>query len=352
MPDKRPPNSKFSGPSPAYLERRAKGVRAGNPGDGVRQVPVPSEQKPEPRPKPRPKVPAQPPIVENEPLPAGFITSAENDKAKFIRNLLEKKNRYAAKHFLAEGVKLINEAWDSPTPPLFTLFEPEALRQNEAGLGLLLRLNDLIEQKMPIYPTTPKIISSLTDTVTPQGVVAAVPFMNWTDEQLRAKKIHLILDGIQDPGNLGTLLRSAAAAGNVAVWLTEASVDLYSPKVVRAGMGAHFRVPALYNQTWDTITVRLAELGVTQTLLAEGSVSGEGESKASYRALPSLNYFMVDWQHTTAVIIGNEAHGASHAAWKAASNLISIPMPGGSESLNAAVAGSIIIFEALRQSLT
>jgi TrmH family RNA methyltransferase len=343
MPEKRPPKSPYNKPSPAFLERRAKGVRAGNAGHGYSGQ---SNQEPA---RPKPKAKPKPPVPQAEPLPSGFITSPENDKAKFIRNLLEKKNRYASKHFLVEGIKLVNEAWNNPKPPLFTLFEPEALRQTESGRGLLLRLNELIEEKKPIYPTTEKIIASLADTVTPQGIVAAAPFITWTDEQIKAKTFHLILDGLQDPGNLGTLLRTAGAAGNVAVWLTAQSVDLYSPKVVRAGMGAHFRVPTLLDQKWEDLPEKLAGFGINQILLAEGAISEEGESKANYRTLPNVMYDEVDWSHPTAVIIGNEAHGASREAWRTAQRLISIPMPGEAESLNAAIAGSIIIYEALRQ---
>jgi RNA methyltransferase, TrmH family len=341
MADKRPPKSKYTTPSPAFLERRNKGVRAGNPGHGYSG----QAQEQTPKAKAKPKI-AQ---VEAESLPSGFITSPENDKAKFVRNLLEKKNRYASKHFLVEGIKLVNEAWNAPTPPLFTLFEPDALRQSESGRGLLLRLNDLIEEKKPVYPTTAKIIASVSDTVTPQGIAAAAPFLAWDDDLIKSKTFHLILDGLQDPGNLGTLLRTAGAAGNVAVWLTEQSVDLYSPKVVRAGMGAHFRVPTRIEQKWDDLAEKLAECGIQQILVAEGAISEEGESKANYRALPSVRYDAVDWSLPTAVIIGNEAHGASRAAWQASQRIITIPMPGGAESLNAAIAGSIIIFEALRQ---
>jgi RNA methyltransferase, TrmH family len=349
MADKRPPKSKYTTPSKAFLERRAKGVRAGNPGHGLsgQQAEQPSAAKPQPKSQSKPQPPVQ---IGQEPLPSGFITSPENDKAKFIRTLQEKKNRYAAKHFLAEGIKLVNEAWNAAKEPLFTLFEPEALRQTESGRGFLLRLNDLIEEKKPIYPTTAKIIASLADTVTPQGIVAAVPFLTWDQAQIKRKTFHLILDGLQDPGNLGTLLRTAGAAGNVAVWLTEQSVDLYSPKVVRAGMGAHFRVPAMIDQKWENLSEKLAALGVTQVLVAEGAISEEGESKANYRALPSVSYDKVDWTQPTAVIIGNEAHGASREAWNAAQRIIAVPMPGGMESLNAAIAGSIIIYEALRQT--
>jgi TrmH family RNA methyltransferase len=305
--------------------------------------PITGSNPPKTRSKPRPPEP-QP-----EPDYTGFITSPDNDKAKFVRLLQNKRDRYASRHFLIEGVRLVKEALKAETLPTYTLFEPEALRKTESGRGLLLRLNELMEEKKGVFPVIDKIIASVSDTVTPQGVAAAMPFLSWPDEKFAEKRLHIILDGLQDPGNLGTILRSAWGAGNAAVWLLENSVDLYSPKVVRAGMGSHFYVPARLDQKWPDLLKNLKKLGVKQIFLAEGEVTETGEGRASYRRLPSVNYYEVNWNEPVAVIIGNEAHGASREGWQAASNLVHVPMPGGAESLNAAIAASLIIFEALRQ---
>jgi RNA methyltransferase, TrmH family len=161
-----------------------------------------------------------------------------------------------------------------------------------------------------------------------------------------------VLDGLQDPGNLGTVLRSAGAAGDTAIWLTENSVDFYSPKVVRAGMGAHFRVPAKFDQKWDTLKTQFKAAGVEEVYVADGGSEGESGSTSRPRkadSLPEALYYNIDFKKPCAVIIGNEARGASASAWQSATHRLNIPMPGGAESLNAGVAASLIIFEALRQ---
>jgi TrmH family RNA methyltransferase len=277
-----------------------------------------------------------------------LLTSPENDKVKFAKILTNRRDRYASKTFLAEGVRLVAEALASHNPPSFTLYDPEALQKTEAGHRLLLRLKEMLDEHGPAYPTTARLVESVSDTETPQGVVAAIPFLNWTNTQLAASRLHLILDELQDPGNLGTILRSAAATGDVTVWLTENCVDIYAPKTVRAGMGAHFRVPAANNLSWATITAKLEELGVKQILVAEGE-SDEGHKSRHAPDLDKLSYLDVDWSQPVALVIGNEAHGPSLEARRAATNSVYIPMPGGAESLNAAIAASVIMFEALRR---
>ncbi len=363
-------------PSPAYLERRRQGIGEGDPTRGPAGEKLTSDAQdgvaaPRPRfkssPAPAPR-PFSKPMAHKAPPPAkpsrikaammeveentgpGVITSLDNDKARYLRNLLTKRDRYAAKHFLAEGVRLVGEAFASANPPLFTLYEPELLGRTEQGKVLLLRLIELFQDKKGVYPTTEKVIASVSDTVTPQGVAAAVPFINWTPEQLSEKKFHLVLDGLQDPGNLGTILRSAGAAGNTAVWLTEGSVDFYSPKVVRAGMGAHFRVPAATGQKWPELLQYFEQMGIEQIFLAEGDLEDQPDHGRHYfKELESVDYYDVDWNKPSVVIIGNEAHGPGVEAWRNATKLVGIPMPGGAESLNASVAASVILFEALRQ---
>lgn len=288
----------------------------------------------------------------SEPQPEvqpGVITSAENDKVKFLKNISNRKDRYAAKSFLAEGVRLVTEAFMSHNPPTITLYDPDALQKTEAGHRLLLRLKEMLDDKKPVYPTLPRLIESVADTVTPQGVVAAVPFLNWTNEQLNASKLHLVLDSLQDPGNLGTILRSAGATGDTTVWLSENCVDIYSPKVVRAGMGAHFRVPAANNLNWEDLAAKLQTAKVKHILVAEGE--SEQPKNKHIANLEKVSYWEHDWKQPTALIIGNEAHGLSPEALQLATGQVYIPMPGGAESLNAAVAASLIMFEALRQRL-
>jgi TrmH family RNA methyltransferase len=141
----------------------------------------------------------------------------------------------------------------------------------------------------------------------------------------------LILDGIADPGNLGTILRTAAAAGADVVILAPGCVDPYNPKVLRSGMGAHFRVP-LARQAWPDIA---AEYGHLAVYLAD--------------AASDLPYYAVDWRQPAGLIIGGEARGAETQARQLARATIAIPMSNAVESLNAAMAAGVILFEIRRQ---
>ena len=287
------------------------------------------------------------PVEEKQP---GMLTSPDNDKVRFLRNLQSKKDRYAARHFLVEGVRLVEEALRAAKPPLYILYDPDALAKTEAGTRLLMRLIEMVEDKKGVFPTTERIMEVVSDTVAPQGVAAAVPFVNWSPDRLNEARLHIVLDSLQDPGNLGTILRSAGAAGDTAVWLTEGCVDFYSPKVVRAGMGAHFRVPTALDIGWPDLLSRLKAAGVEQIFVADSEADLDTSRKGRQR-LTETSYFEIDWQRPSAVIIGNEAHGVSASARSATTDLLNIPMPGGAESLNASVAASLVIFEALRHRL-
>jgi TrmH family RNA methyltransferase len=132
---------------------------------------------------------------------------------------------------------------------------------------------------------------------------------------------------------MGALLRSAEAVGVAEVLSTTGTVDVYSPKVVRAAMGAHMRLAITQDLSWDAIAERL--------VLVDQVYAADAEAR--------MPYFAADWRQPSALIIGNEAHGLSEDARALARSTIGIPMHGRAESLNAAVAGSVILFEALRQ---
>jgi TrmH family RNA methyltransferase len=181
----------------------------------------------------------------------------------------------------------------------------------------------------PAFAVSERVMKAMADTVSPQGVLAVVPFVEL--ELPPGPSLGLVVDGLRDPGNLGAILRSANATGVEQVILAPKTVDPYNPKVVRGAMGAHFRLP-IQALSWPEITEAL--VGV-EVLLAD--VRGEQV------------YYEVDWAKTSALIIGGEAYGASGEAKELATATIAIPMHGGVESLNAAVAASVILFEAARQ---
>jgi TrmH family RNA methyltransferase len=171
----------------------------------------------------------------------------------------------------------------------------------------------------------------MADTVHPSGILAVMPMP--AQARPRATTLTLIIDQLRDPGNMGTVLRSALAAGVDLVLTTAQSVDVYSPKVVRAAMGAHFRLPMILNQSWTAIRESTRGMNV---VLADPAEAGQA-------------YWTLDWRLPMALIIGSEAEGASGDARDLATARVSIPMRGDVESLNAGVAASIILFEAARQ---
>ncbi len=256
-----------------------------------------------------------------------MITSAHNPKIKLVRALVGRaKDRRAENAFVAEGVRLVEEALAAGWPFRFVLFS-EAL--NDRGQALLASLQTAgVETEM----VAAHLLDSLSDTDHPQGILAVLDLPRSDVPTSRCNFI-LIPDQIRDPGNLGTLLRTAAAAGVQAVFLPPETTDAFAPKVVRSGMGAHFRLPIL-SLPWDEIRARTSGLGI---FLAD---------------MDGIPCWESDLRLPLALIVGGEAEGASASARDLATATISIPMPGGSESLNAGVAGAVLMFEVVRQRWT
>ncbi len=255
-----------------------------------------------------------------------MITSTSNSKVKLARALHRRRYRYEERRFLVEGIRLLEEVVQSGTTPTFVFFTPD-IRQDNRGRRLLDDLHTLTDD---VYEVTDEVLESVTDTVTPQGITAVIPFPNVPPAG--DPTLILVVDGLQDPGNLGTLLRAAEAAGTGQVILAPGTVDPYNPKVVRAGAGAHFRLPVTVTGDWGTIATLVSERPVW---LAD--------------AAATRPYYDVEWMRPSALIIGSEAHGAGPEAHRLATGRITIPMAGDAESLNAAVAASVILFEARRQ---
>jgi TrmH family RNA methyltransferase len=254
-----------------------------------------------------------------------MIISIANEKVKYVRSLYRRRVRYRERHFVIEGVRLVEEAFRAGIVPALVFYseEVDALRGSQELLA------EIQGGEAPAFAVSEKVMKALADTVSPQGILAVVPFVELPSPPSPSQD--LVVDQLRDPGNLGTILRSAHAAGVEQVILATKTVDPYNPKVVRGAMGAHFRLP-IEALSWPKIAAAL--VGV-QILLAD--VRGEQA------------YYEVDWTRPSALIIGGEAYGASREAKELAAATITIPMHGGAESLNAAVAASVILFEAARQ---
>ncbi|MDQ5854617.1 MAG: RNA methyltransferase [Chloroflexota bacterium] len=255
------------------------------------------------------------------------ITSAANPRIKQFRSLLaNRKERRRERLFVIEGVRLVEEALRTGATLTTVLFDPEQLSTTERGAALLATVRD----RRGAFVATAEVIAAATDTVTPQGIVAIAA---WPEVQPQGVGIQLVLDAVQDPGNVGTLLRSAEATGVTDVVCISGTADLYSPKVVRAAMGAHFRLAMRQDLHWEEVDDALGPADNIYVADAEGR----------------MPYYAADWRQPSVLIIGNEANGIGPEARARATKVISIPMATSVESLNAAVAGSVILFEAARQ---
>jgi len=201
------------------------------------------------------------------------------------------------------------------------------------------QVESLKSRGIDVEVVSDSLMKSLSETETPQGILAVLEFKQLLTPVPGASagvtnslNFILIPDQIRDPGNLGTLLRSAAATGVQAVLLPPETTDVFAPKVVRAGMGAHFRLP-IRSMTWEEINAQTKGL---QIYLAD--MDGQA-------------CWETDLRQPLALIVGGEAEGASEDARNLATQKISIPMAGSVESLNAGVAGSVLMFEVVRQRL-
>jgi TrmH family RNA methyltransferase len=252
-----------------------------------------------------------------------MISSNQNSKIKLARALTGRpKERRDADAFLAEGVRLVEEAFAANWPFRFVLHSDEL---SERGKKLIKKLED---KKIDVEKVENVLLQSLSETETSQGVIAILDYSPLPIPQ--SPNFILIPDSIRDPGNLGTLLRTADAAGVQALLIPSETTDAFAPKVVRAGMGAHFRLPIL-SMSWDEIREATKDL---QVFLAD---------------MDGQSCWETDFHQPLALIVGSEAEGASEQARKLANASVKIPMAGKTESLNAAVAGSVLMFEVMRQ---
>lgn len=254
-----------------------------------------------------------------------MITSNQNSKIKLVRALLGRsKERREAGAFVAEGVRLVEEAVKANWTCRFALYD-ETL--SERGR---LQVEGLKLKGVDVEEVSASVMKSISETEAPQGILAVLE-----QHQLPipdSPNFILIPDQIRDPGNLGTLLRSAAASGVQAVLIPPETTDAFAPKVLRSGMGAHFRLP-IYSMSWEEV---------------EKVVKLEG-LKVYVADMDGQSCWETDLRQPVTLIVGNEAEGASESARKLANGKISIPMSDEIESLNAGVAGSVLMFEVFRQ---
>lgn len=257
-----------------------------------------------------------------------YIESKDNNLFKYIKKLKERKFRDKEGLFILEGFRLIEEAIKASMEIEHIIIAKDFEKRFE---DFYLKNNDL---KAKINILSNNLFMQIASTENPQGIIAIVKKKN--NKNTLDGDFYLICDKVQDPGNLGTIIRTAHAAGVNGIILTKGTVDIYNDKTIRSTMGSIFYIPIFYDDENYRIIRLLKEDGfnLVATSLAE-----------------SKNFFEEDLRGKTILAVGNEGNGISDELFELADKKVKIPMPGGAESLNVSIATSIILFEKVRQNL-
>ncbi|MBN2899265.1 MAG: RNA methyltransferase [Clostridia bacterium] len=263
-----------------------------------------------------------------------ILTSPDNKKIKELQQLGKKKYRREQNAFVIEGIRFVESALEKSIA-LKDVFYSSALWDNERGTALI----EAVEAKgYRLHEVAPKLFDAISDTVNSQGVLAVAPMMpEVLDTDIlegETTYLSLVLDRIQDPGNLGTMIRTADAAGIKDIFLVKGTTDPYSTKVLRSTMGSIFDV-RLHMLDTDEVIAYAEQHGIRLVVTSLDA---------------SLYHYELAVQDKLAIVIGNEGNGVSKEFLEAADDLIKIPIYGGAESLNASVAAGIVLYDfAIRQ---
>ncbi|MCR4605819.1 MAG: RNA methyltransferase [Eubacterium sp.] len=260
-----------------------------------------------------------------------MITGKDNPRIKKIKKLLEKsKTRSEEKAFVMEGVRAVREAQKCGLIKELYITESVFERMSEnTEVDVIFNDNNIGVREV----VKDDIFDKISDTKNPQGILAVVSMPNSLETQIdnKEKASILILDEVRDPGNIGTIIRTAEGAGFDAILFTKGCADIYQPKVVRSTMGSVLRVPCIRCEE-DTGSELKKIKNRGYTLYATALENAEEYSKVTYN-------------NKSAVVIGNEANGVSKATLEASDFRIKIPMKGELESLNAAVAAALVMYK-------
>lgn len=254
------------------------------------------------------------------------IQSKDNNLVKSIRKLKEKKYREECDCFLIEGFRFVTEALISSFQVQHIFVWEKVL---EKWKNICLELN--IDSEKAIIVSEP-VLKSISNTNNPQGIVAVVK--NKHVEINNEDGMYILADKIQDPGNMGTIIRTAHAVGALGVIVTKGTVDVYNDKTLRSTMGSIFNIPIIEDK----------DLSIVRNLKKQGF-----KLIASYLDESSKNFYELKLWDKIILAVGNEGNGIDKNVVELSDVKAKIPMPGSAESLNAAVAASVMMYEALRQ---
>ncbi len=260
-----------------------------------------------------------------------MITSTSNQQMKNLSALMKKsKERREQGVFIVEGTKMVMEA---PAGWVKTVYMSETYENEKEHHA---QIKELQQRGISLETVADNVFKTVSDTQTPQGILAVVKMPSYSLKQLLdGDKTHLlILESIQDPGNLGTMVRTGEGAGVTGIIMNKTTVDLFNPKTIRSTMGSIYRVPFYVTEDLGATLEVLKENGVN---LYAAHLKGTGV------------YDEADYTDATGFLIGNEGNGLSDEIADMANSYIKIPMEGQVESLNAAISATLLMYEANRQ---
>lgn len=255
------------------------------------------------------------------------MISKDNKLVKKALKLKQKKYRESENLFIAEGIRFVECAIENNSLE-YILYSSKLY--STSGYERVL------DSGLDTYEIEESVLESICDTVNPQGVIGVCRKSLYEVEDALGNLV-AIIDGVQDPGNMGTIIRTCDAAGVSGIVILKGTVDIYNPKVLRSTMGSIFHMPIVHIDSLLSIKSRLDEKNYN--ILATSL-----EAK--------LSLYDYDFSNNTAFILGNEANGVSSESFSLATDLIIIPMEGSAESLNVGVANGVIVYEALRQKIS
>lgn len=261
------------------------------------------------------------------------ITSASNPKIREALDIKNKRSKYKHAAFIVEGPHLVETALASGNK-IHTVFFTDSFRAKKDGQKIL---REITKKTDEIFEVTEQIMNKLADTETPQGIIAIASYDIKNLEEIRFKSVPLIVavDGVQEPGNLGTIIRTSDAAGADAVIILRDTCDVFMQKTIRATAGSIFNIPIIYTGT-DKFLEWLKSNGIM--LIATALDSGK-------------SIFDLDLKKPIAFVFGSEAHGVSNEIKRKADLILKIPIYGKAESLNVSASAAVCLYEAGRQRL-
>jgi len=255
-----------------------------------------------------------------------MITSTGNTRVKNVIQLQTRaRARKDSRQFVAEGFRMVSEA---PADRIVSIYASETFARCNSGYMSTIQV--------PYETVSDNVFAQMSDTRTPQGILAVIKMAEYGIGDIIAHDngLYVIVENLQDPGNLGTIIRMSEAAGVDGIIMSPNTVDIYNPKTIRSTMGSLYRVPFVYADDFAGTLEQMKSKGVE---LYAAHLEG------------SVEYTDPDYTKASAFVIGNEGNGLTDAVTNICSNRIRIPMAGKVESLNAAIAASVLTFEAARQ---